>query len=87
VVYPQLLDTPAGPAGPLGCAGLSVAVSLLVGEDGRVQRCRILTPVQPDCAAAARAMALNFRFKPALDAQGRPVQTTLAAAVDFPEAP
>ena len=85
VVYPQLIGTPSAPAGPVPCAGVSVAVSLVVAEDGLVKRCKVLTPVRPECAEAARSMAMSYHFKPALDAQGRPVQTTIAASVDFQE--
>jgi serine/threonine-protein kinase len=87
VVYPQLLGD--GLATPTGkdCAGRSVDVSLLVGEDGRVKSCKVLSTVEPACAEAARNVAMRYRFKAALDAQGQPVQATVAVAVEFPEAP
>ena len=89
VVYPQLIEGALAPATlPVpSCAGLSVNLSLVVGEDGLVKRCRVLSPSPPECAEAAKVMALRYRFKPALDAQGRPLETTIAAAVDFPEKP
>jgi serine/threonine-protein kinase len=87
VVYPQLIEEAAAPAGipAPGCSGLRVNVSLVVGADGLVKHCKVLSAIRPECADAARAMALRYRFKPALDAQGRPLETTVAAAVDFPE--
>jgi outer membrane biosynthesis protein TonB len=89
VVYPQLLEGEAIPL-PLagsGCAGQRVNVSLVVGEEGTVKRCKVLSVVPAACAEAARTHAMRYRFKPALDAEGRPVETTVAAAVDFLEAP
>ncbi|NTV75662.1 MAG: hypothetical protein HGA66_15840, partial [Holophaga sp.] len=56
------------------------------GEDGRVKSCRILSAVKPGCAEAARVVAMKYRFSPALDAQGRPVEAAVAVAVDFQEA-
>ncbi len=86
VTYPRLLDDGLAPA-PVGeCAGLSVGASLVVGEDGRVKSCRILSAVKPGCAEAARAVAMKYRFSPALDDQGRPVEAAVAVAVDFQEA-
>jgi len=58
-----------------------------VGEDGSVQACRILAGAAPACAQAARQAAMRYRFKPAADAQGRPVKATTTIAVEFPEAP
>jgi serine/threonine-protein kinase len=88
-VYPQLIEEAVKQTGatPSACAGLRVNVSLVVGEDGLVKRCKVLSPLKPECAEAAKAMALRYRFKPALDAEGNPLETTIAAAVDFPEAP
>jgi len=89
VVYPQLIEEPGLTPGavPGGCAGLHVNLSLLVGEDGTVKQCKVLSAIRSECAEAAKAVALRYRFKPALDAQGKPIQTTVAAAVDFPESP
>jgi serine/threonine protein kinase len=86
-VYPQLIEGPPVTASSTGCAGLRVNVSLLVGEDGSVKACKVLSAIQPECAEAAKAAAVRYRFKPALDAQGQPLETTVAAAVDFPEIP
>jgi serine/threonine-protein kinase len=89
VVYPQLLEEAAKSAAATSpaCAGLRVNVSLVVGADGLVKQCKVLSRIGPECAEAAKAMALRYRFKPALDAQGKPLETTVAAAVDFPEVP
>ena len=87
VVYPQLIDSPPIATSVSGCTGLRVNVSLLVAEDGTVQACKVLSTVKPECAMAAKAAAMRYRFKPALDAKGQPLETTIAAAVDFPEVP
>jgi len=86
--YPQLIDGPSAPAGlPSTCLGAKVAVSLVVGEDGIVKSCRLLSQVAPECIEAAKALAMAFRYRPALDGEGKPIESTVAAAIDFPEAP
>ena len=89
VVFPRLLEEGTGPlsAATAECAGQRVNVSLVVGEDGSVRSCKVLSKVPATCAEGARSIALRYHFSPALDAQGRPVETTVAAAVDFPEVP
>ena len=87
VVYPQLLEGPAVVTSTAGCTGLRVNASLLVAEDGSVKACKILSAIRSECAEAAKAAAMRYRFKPALDGQGQPLETTIAAAIDFPEAP
>jgi serine/threonine-protein kinase len=85
VTYPQLQDTPSELKPVAGCAGLSVKVSLVVGEDGQVKTCTVLGNVKAECAQAARDLALRFRFKPGLDAEGRPIEASVATVVEFPE--
>jgi serine/threonine-protein kinase len=68
-----------------GCAGKSVALSVVVGEDGRVTTTRVLSAGSPDCAKAAQEAAARWRFKPALDAAGKPVTATVSIAVPFSE--
>lgn len=88
VSYPLLLETsPVALRAGSPCAGTRVNVSITVGEDGLAKACRVLGSVPPECAAAAREAALRFRFKPALDAQGRPVEAPLATEVVLPESP
>jgi serine/threonine protein kinase len=69
------------------CAGLTVNVSLRVGEDGRVIASRVLSRVLPECAKAAQEAGMRYRFKPALDAQGQPVEGVVAIAIIIAEAP
>jgi hypothetical protein len=86
VSYPQLEQTSPPEPNP-ACPGGRIILSLSVGADGTVQACRVLSASAPACAEAARAAALRYRFKPAVDALGRPVPATTTLAVEFPEAP
>ena len=56
--------------------GTEVIVALTVGVDGRVRACRVVKP-SPDPRAGEITCKLaveRFRFTPALDASGRPVE-------------
>lgn len=56
--------------------GTEVIVALTVGTDGRVRDCRIVKP-SPDPQAGeitCRLATKRFRFRPARDAAGRPVE-------------
>ena len=77
---PELKDAPA-------CAGITVNLSLRVGEDGQVKSSRVLSKVPPECARAAQAAGLRYRFKPALDAQGQAVEGVVAIAIIIAETP
>ena len=65
-------------------ANQSVGLSLLVGEDGRVREARVISPLCPECDRAARAAILRYRFKPARDRDGRPVESRIAVPVIIP---
>jgi len=69
------------------CAGITVNLSLRVGPDGRVKASRVLSKVPPECARAAQAAGLRYRFKPALDAQDEPVEGVVAIAIILAETP
>ena len=88
VHYPEPLEAEAPMTGfPAACQGVKVNVSLVVGEDGKVKACRVLSKVSEECAGAAVAFARRLRYKPGLDAENRPVECTIATAIDFPEKP
>ena len=70
-----------------GCAGATVTLSVVVGEDGRVKTFRVLGSPRPECVKAAQDAVLRWKFKPALDAQSQPVEATVAVAVPFQEVP
>ena len=88
-VTPPLLEETVPPVlqNAAECAGLTVNLSLRVGEDGRVSSCRVLSRTDAACAKAAREAGLRYRFKPALDAQGQPVEAVVAIAIILGEAP
>jgi serine/threonine-protein kinase len=65
-------------------ANRSVGLSLLVGEDGQVKEARVISPLCPECDRAARAAILRYRFKPARDREGRPVESRVAVPVIIP---
>ena len=48
---------------------------------------RVLTKVAPECARAAQEAGMRYRFKPALDAEGQPVEGVVAIAIILAEAP
>jgi periplasmic protein TonB len=58
--------------------GSDVVIALTVGTDGRVEDCRIVRP-SPDPEAdriTCRLASDRFRFRPAMDAAGQPMQST-----------
>jgi len=65
-------------------ANRSVGLSLLVGEDGQVKEARVISPLCPECDRAARSAILRYRFKPARDREGRPVESRIAVPVIIP---
>lgn len=58
--------------------GDSVTIALTVGSDGRVKRCRIHRPSRDPAAdrITCRLASQRFRFRPARDAAGNPVEST-----------
>ncbi len=58
--------------------GANVVLALTVGTDGRVKNCMVVRP-SPDPQADAitcRLATKRFRFRPALDQNGRPIEST-----------
>jgi len=86
-VSPPMLEESVPPVLKEACAGITVNLTLRVGEDGRVKSSRVLSKVLPECAQAAQEAGLRYRFKPALDAQGQPVEGIVAIAIILGEAP
>jgi len=73
------LDLPASVAREY--ANRSVGLAVVVGEDGSAKEVRVISPVCPECDRSARAAVLRYRFKPARDAEGRPVESKVAVPV------
>ena len=85
VTYPQLDENQTAFTPRPGCGGVRANVSLRVSSEGKVLSCKLLTEVPADCVQAIRDMAMALRFKPALDAQGQPVETPpFATAITLP---
>ncbi len=87
--YPQIIEEPPEELrrGAAPCAGSHVILSLTVEADGHVSACRPLTSISEACADTAHRLGMQYRFRPARDAQGQPVRATIAVTLDFPEAP
>jgi serine/threonine-protein kinase len=84
VTPPQLLDPPKVPrteGSP--CLGQSVAVEVQVDEGGLVTSARLLAKVPVECADPALKAARACRFIPARAADGLPVASTVAIAIEF----
>lgn len=80
----RLLDVPrVSQAEGRPCAGQSITVEVQVDETGAVTTARLLVKVQPECAGPALKAARACRFNPALAADGQPVASTLAIAVEL----
>ncbi|MEO8431444.1 MAG: protein kinase [Acidobacteriota bacterium] len=65
-------------------ANRSVGLRVTVAEDGSVRDARVISPVCPECDRAARAAILRYRFRPARDAEGKPVQSVVGVPVIIP---
>ena len=62
----------------------SVGLSVTVGADGTVKNAKVISEVCPECDRAALEAIRRSRFKPAMDADGRPMESTLAIAIRIP---
>ncbi|MEP6800533.1 MAG: protein kinase [Acidobacteriota bacterium] len=65
-------------------ANRSVGLRVTIAEDGSVRDARVISPLCPECDRAARAAILRYRFKPARDSEGRPVESTVGVPVIIP---
>jgi TonB family protein len=65
------------------CSGHSVGVSVIVGEDGALKTKKVISPVSEKCDAAALDTLNRYRFKPALDEEGQPIEAKFSFAVRF----
>jgi serine/threonine-protein kinase len=86
VRWPRLLDTDelrTAAAVPETCAGEIVNLSLVIGEDGGVKESRVLAATLAECGEAARAAVEGYRYNPAVDVEGNPVEATIAVAIEF----
>ena len=83
---PRILEAATLEADPevfAQCAGVSVILSVAVGEDGTAKRSRVLGDAPEVCRRAARETAERYRFEPALDIEGRPVDASISISLRF----
>ena len=51
-----------------------VGLSVVIAEDGSVKKARVISPLCPECDRAALEAVTRFRFQPARDAEGKPME-------------
>jgi serine/threonine protein kinase len=52
-----------------------VGLSVVIAEDGSVKKARVISALCPECDRAALEAVTRFRFQPARDAEGKPMET------------
>ncbi len=62
----------------------SVGMVVVIGPDGSLKSARVISPVCPECDRAALEAVRRFRFRPATDANGNPVEGTFGLAIRVP---
>lgn len=65
------------------CGGQIVGVSVVVGADGTLKSKRVISSVSPACDALALEVLARYRFRPARDDRGAPVEGRFAFSVQF----
>jgi serine/threonine-protein kinase len=71
------------PAQERECSGQVVGVSVVIGEDGSLKSRHVISPVSPACDALALDALSRYRFRPARDEQGRPVEGRFGLSIRF----
>lgn len=66
-------------------AGEAVGLSVTVGTDGRVKSARVISDVCPECDRAALESVRRFRFRPARNAAGNPIEAAIAISIRIPQ--
>jgi TonB family protein len=61
-----------------------VGLRVVIAEDGSVRDAQVISPLCPECDRAALAAVRRYRFKPARDARGNPVESRQAVPVMIP---
>ena len=57
---------------------------MTIGIDGSVRSARVISEACPECDRAALDAVRRFRFRPARDADGNPVEATIAISIRIP---
>ncbi len=71
------------PAQERECGGQVVGISVVIGEDGSLKNRHVISPVSPACDALALEALSKYRFRPARDEQGRPVEGRFGLSIRF----
>jgi TonB family protein len=62
----------------------TVGMLVIVGADGRLKSARVISSVCPECDRAALEALRRFRFRPAADAKGNPIEGSFGFAMRIP---
>ena len=62
----------------------SIGLVVVIAADGSLKSARVISPVCPECDRAALDALRRFRFRPAMDAKGNPVEGTFGFAMRIP---
>jgi len=62
----------------------SIGLVVVVAADGTLKSARVISPVCPECDRAALDALRRFRFRPAMDAKGNPIEGTFGFAMRIP---
>jgi serine/threonine-protein kinase len=65
------------------CGGKVVGIAVVIGQDGSVLSKRVISSASSTCDALALEILSHYRFRPALDDAGRPVEGRFAVPVSF----
>ncbi len=71
------------PAQERECGGQVVGVSVVIGEDGSLKSRHVISPVSPACDALALDALTKYRFRPARDQRGQPIEGRFGLAIHF----
>jgi eukaryotic-like serine/threonine-protein kinase len=61
-----------------------VGLSVVIAEDGTVKKARVISPLCPECDRAALEAVTRFRFQPARDAEGKPMEAPYSLTLIIP---
>jgi len=71
------------PAQERECGGQVVGVSAVIGKDGSLKSRRVISPVSPACDALALETLSRYRFRPARDERGQPIEGRFGLSIRF----
>jgi eukaryotic-like serine/threonine-protein kinase len=65
------------------CGGQVVGISVVIGEDGGLKSRHVISPVSPACDALALEALSRYRFRPARDERGQPIEGRFGLSIRF----